>query len=117
MPTSMNSTASSRASPACQCSLPDAKLLEELGLALHYERVYRPGSGYIHFSLRQAIDELRTGAEVVPLEQPQPGLADEALGLAILTFGLFLELSDRTVRHGPGAAALEIVRASIAFNL
>jgi hypothetical protein len=96
---------------------PDAVLLKSLGLDVYYERLYRRGSGYLHFSLRTAIDELRSGAEVIALERPDPELSDDALSRAIFTYGLFLELSDKTVRHGLGAQVLEIVRASPAFEL
>jgi hypothetical protein len=93
----------------------DFDLLKSLGLTIYYERLYRLSSGYIHFSLRQAIDELRAAGEEVALERPEPELADEALRLAIVTFGLFLKLSQKTVEHNLGDRALEIIQRSAAF--
>jgi len=94
----------------------DFDLLKSLGLTVYYERLYRLSSGYVHFSLRQAIDELRTAGEEVALERPEPELAEEALRLAILTYGLFLKLSQKTVEHDLGTRGLSIIQSSPAFS-
>jgi len=38
--------------------------------------------------------------DVVVLEEGDPGLADEVMRLAIMTYGTLLEHSERTVAHG-----------------
>jgi hypothetical protein len=50
----------------------------------------------------------------LPFERPDPDLAREALWLALLTYGLFIEMSDRTVHHGLGPAVLTIFQRHIA---
>jgi hypothetical protein len=98
----------------------DRQLIEEeLRLHPHYWRVYVRGSGHVHFSLRSAIDEVRDAAakEVeLPFDRSNPELAREALLLSLLTYGLFMEASDRTVQHGLGPRILELVQASGVFG-
>lgn len=81
-----------------------------MNLAPLYARLYRPGSEHVHFSLQVAVDELR-GVESVTLEHGDRELADEALRLAILTYGVLLQLSEKTVGHGLHARVLERVQA------
>lgn len=88
----------------------DHDLLKGLNLTPFYVRLYRPGSEHVHFSLRIAVDELR-GAENVTLEHGDRDLADEALRLAILTYGVLLRHSEKTVQHGLSASALERTKA------
>jgi hypothetical protein len=88
----------------------DHDLLQALNLTPFYARLYRPGSEHVHFSLQVALDELR-GVEVVTLEHGDHELADEALRLAILTYGVLLQLSEKTVRHGVHGRVLERVQA------
>jgi hypothetical protein len=85
-------------------------LLKDLNLTPFYARLYRPGSDHVHFSLQIAIDELR-GVENVTLEHGDRQLADEALRLAILTYGVLLLHSEKTVQHGLAASALERTKA------
>jgi Family of unknown function (DUF5677) len=93
----------------------DRQLLEDLGLEVPYHRVYKLSSDHVHFSLSVAIDGLRDVDEV-PLEQDSPELADEALCLAILSLGLFLGFSEKTVKHGLEKPALELIGSSPAFT-
>jgi Family of unknown function (DUF5677) len=93
--------------------LPDDRaLLRSLNLEAFYARLYRPSSDHIHFSLQPAINELR-GAEVVMLETGDAELADEALKLAILTYGVLLQLSEKSVGHGLSQTYLERVRDAL----
>jgi hypothetical protein len=87
----------------------DHDLLESLNLKPFYARLYRPGSEHVHFSLNVAVDEMRD-ANVVRLEAGDPELADEALRLAIITYGQLLELSEKTVKHGLSARVIELVK-------
>lgn len=89
----------------------DRDLMQTTGMEAYYRRVYRLSSDYMHFSLGVAVDDLR-GVQTVELEQGDAALADEALRLAILTYGLLLELSEKTVRHGLAARVLELVEGS-----
>lgn len=93
----------------------DRQLLEQLNLHAWYHRLYRLSSDYAHFSLGVAIDELR-GAEEVHFDRDDSDLADEALRLSVLIFGLFLHLSDKTVAHGLRGRVLPIVKSSPAFS-
>lgn len=97
----------------------DRKMIEdELGLRPHLWRLYRPSSSFIHFSLRQAIDEIRaaaTAGEELTFDRPTPDLAREALALSVLTYGLLIELSEMSVGHGLGPRVLELVTEWPAF--
>lgn len=86
----------------------DRDLLTQLGLEVYYERFYRFGSEYTHFSVHLAVDELR-GVETVQLERPDAALADEALRYAILTYGVFLHMSERTIGHELGQRTLALI--------
>lgn len=74
-------------------------LLNEVNLAQFYARLYRPGSEHVHFSLSEAVGELR-GKPEVSLRQGDVVLADEALQLAILTYAVLINVSDKSLRHG-----------------
>lgn len=87
----------------------DHDLLAALKMSPFYARLYRPGSEHVHFSLNVAIDEMRD-VDVVLLEAGDPDLADEALQLAILTYGQLLELSEKTVKHGLSERVLELLK-------
>lgn len=93
----------------------DRQLLEQLNLHVYYHRLYRLSSDYAHFSLGVAIDELRDADEVT-FERDDSELADEALRMAILTYGVFLHLSQRTIGHDLGARALAVIQSSPAFS-
>jgi len=77
----------------------DRQLLAEVNLAAFYARLYRPGSEHVHFSLKDAVGELR-GTPEVSLRQGDRALADEAFHLAILTYAVLINISDKSVRHG-----------------
>jgi hypothetical protein len=88
----------------------DRALLEELGLAEFYARVYRSGSEHVHFSVKYAIRELR-GVDAVDLDSGDHELTDEALRLAIITYAVLFERSERTVEHGLAKQVRDRVRA------
>lgn len=50
------------------------------------------------------------GAETVELEAGGAELADEALRLAIITYGQLLEMSEKAVKHGLHQRVLERVK-------
>ena len=77
----------------------DRQLLEQLGMNEFYAPVYRLSSDYAHFSLGVAFDDIH-GREEVLFDKDDSELAIEALVLAIVIYGLFLHISDKTVRHG-----------------
>ena len=93
----------------------DRALLDDLGLGVWYDRLYRFSSDYVHFSLGVAINEIHDVDEA-HFDAKQPELADEGLYLAILVYGDFLRLSEKTVRHGLVPHVRRIVRASAAFK-
>jgi hypothetical protein len=92
----------------------DKDLLMALNLGAFYPRLYRLGSDYAHFSLGLAIGELQD-TEEVHFEKDDSELADEALRLATLTYGVFLQLSDEVLAHGLGDRVRRIIAASPAF--
>ena len=87
----------------------DTQLLHELGLNAFRERIYRTASNQVHFSLGAALEGIR-GVETVDPDVGDAKLADEALGLAILTYGLLLDRSEKSVRHGLTARCLELIK-------
>ena len=64
-----------------------------------YSRIYPHASEHVHFSLTAAVDGLRD-VEQVELDGPQWKAAAEALSLALLVFGFFLEASESLIGHG-----------------
>jgi hypothetical protein len=98
----------------------DRQLLEDeqLGLGPYYSRVYMPASGHVHYSLRSAVEEVQAANrthEDLDLDRRDYELAKEALRLAILTYGFFVEQSEKTLRHGLSAEVLSIIFDSDAF--
>jgi hypothetical protein len=93
---------------------PDRQLLELVGLEPFYHAFYRRLSDYQHFSLDMAIGEL-LGVEQLRLGQPEPELAREALKVAVLSYGVLLHLSERTLEHDLGQRTLSLVQASPDF--
>jgi hypothetical protein len=93
-------------SPSVQPLPSDRVLLKRLGLAVYYARVYRPGSDVIHYSIGSAtygfveFPEPEIGGGRVALKHPDAERAEEALALAAITYGEFLERCDPVVRHG-----------------
>src|SRR4051812_31410842 len=67
-------------------------------LASFHARLYGPGSEHVH-SQQVALGGLM-GIAHVDIDAGDPDLADEALWLAILTYGGLLELAEKSVRHG-----------------
>lgn len=91
----------------------DRKLLEEeLPLGVQYQHLYRPGSGFVHFRLRHAVDEVRAAAQTgssLLFERPESELANDALWLSILTYAVFLHAAEKTVQHGLGESIQEAI--------
>jgi hypothetical protein len=89
----------------------DASLLRQhVGLEAFHARLYRPSSEHVHFSQRVALDAV-AGIEQASLDDGDAELAEEALSLAIVTFGTLLELSERSVRHGLAQRVGDLARA------
>ena len=94
---------------------PDEQLLYQLGLAPFYPRAFRVASDVSHFSLGSAMHGF---TEAITLNSPQersvglrqlrPDHAEEALALAFIVYGEFLQRSEAVIGHGlaPRAAAL-----------
>ena len=84
----------------------DHDLLASLGLLAYYARVYRVASDVVHYSIGSALDgfldypDTVTGGGRVPLKHPRGEEAEEALALAAITYGEFLERSDPIIRNG-----------------
>ena len=85
---------------------PDRQLLEALGLAPYHARVYRLASDVAHYSIGSALDgfveypDRLSGGGRVALKRPDAEGAEEALALAAITYGEFLERSEPIIRHG-----------------
>jgi Family of unknown function (DUF5677) len=96
----------------------DADLLIAVGLNGYYARVYRLGSKHLHYTLQHATGELLAAVnagEDLPLERPDPELTAEALVLSILTYAMFLDAAEGTVKHGLTPRVAELLVASPAF--
>ena len=82
----------------------DRQVLEEVGIANFYERVYRMGSDFIHAGIDIPLKS--TAAERVD-EMSLRGdheLAEEALHMAFSVYGLFLSFASKTVVGGISTA-------------
>jgi hypothetical protein len=96
----------------------DRDLLAELGLAAYYARVYRLASDTVHYSIGSALHGFLEypdpviGGGRVQLKKPDGGRAEEALALAAITYGEFLDRCDPIIRHGISPAAQRLVRAT-----
>jgi hypothetical protein len=77
-------------------------------LTAYHARIYGPSSEHVHFSQQVAIGELH-GVTEFALDAGDPALADEALQLAILTYGMLLEVSEKSVRHGLAEPVAKLV--------
>jgi hypothetical protein len=84
----------------------DHDLLAALGLSAYYARVYRVASDIVHYSIGSALDgfveyprAFEGGGRVI-LKKPDAERSEEALALALTTYGEFLERCEPTVRHG-----------------
>jgi hypothetical protein len=84
----------------------DRHLLAELGLSAYYARLYRPASDTVHYSIGSALHgfieypDTEIGGGRVPLKNPDGQRAEEALALAAITYGEFLESCEPIIRHG-----------------
>jgi hypothetical protein len=89
----------------------DRDLLTDLGLAPYYARVYRLASDTVHYSIGSALHGFLEypdpviGGGRVPLKNPDGKRAEEALALAAITYGEFLERSEPIIRHGVSESA------------
>jgi hypothetical protein len=88
--------------------------LQELNIIPFYTRVYRPGSDVAHYSIGSALDGFAelTHEELigsVSLEMPDPERAADVLIRAALTYGMFLEKSEPTIRHGLTAGIVKLM--------
>jgi hypothetical protein len=86
---------------------PDRQLFECLEMEAFHARVYAPASDLAHFSLAFAIGDLLT-VESTPLEAPDWPRSEEALEMAIISFGLFLVKAEKSMQHGLGERVREI---------
>jgi hypothetical protein len=84
----------------------DHDLLAAMGLSAYYARVYRVASDVVHYSIGSALDgfveypDRIEGGGRVSLKRPDAERAEEALGLAAVTYGEFLEQCELVIRHG-----------------
>jgi hypothetical protein len=83
----------------------DHDLLRALDLSVYYARVYRLASEVVHYSIGSALDGFieypdRSGGGRVVLTMTDADRAEEALALAAITHGEFLERSEPVIRHG-----------------
>jgi hypothetical protein len=85
---------------------PDREMLAALGLSVYYARVYRLASDVVHYSIGIALDgfveypDKIVGGGRVALKRPDAERAEEALTLAAITYGEFLERCEPVIRHG-----------------
>jgi hypothetical protein len=94
----------------------DQDLASMLDLAHFYSRVYRSTSDATHWGtqtmlagfLEQPTTATGEGA-TISLDLPDEERASEALGLAALTYGAFLDLCDSVVKHGVTARVASIL--------
>jgi Family of unknown function (DUF5677) len=85
---------------------------------LMYARIYRPTSHVTHFGLgavARGLDRAHDAdADPAPLtlDRVDDGEAAEALGLAIVVFGAFLDFSDPVIGHDAAAEVARIIDAA-----
>jgi Family of unknown function (DUF5677) len=96
-------------------ALPDDRgIAKQLELDDFYTRIYRPGSEVSHYSIGTMLDgflELTHDQIIGPvaLDMPDPEKAENVLGMAALTYALFLHLSEKVIRHGLGSKARDLL--------
>ena len=88
----------------------DRSIAGELELDHFYTRIYRRDSDVSHYSIGTMLDgflELTQDEIIgsVSLEKPDPKKAAIVLGMAAITYGAFLHLSDKIIGHGLGRKA------------
>ncbi len=91
----------------------DRAILEAADMQAFHARIYASASEHVHFSLSTAVHGL-SGDHTVRLEEPRWDIAEEAMQLALLVFGFFLEQSDALIGHGLTEHAARIAEAAIA---
>jgi len=82
---------------------------------LVYARIYRTTSDVAHYGIGAALEgfaALPSAADLgeLPLHHPDEKRAAEALGLALVTYGVFLELSEPIVHHGLADQVAQLIR-------
>jgi Family of unknown function (DUF5677) len=92
----------------------ERKLLSQLGLRPYYARVYKLASDRVHYSIGSALggflpggfpDRLTGAGGQVALELRDDEGAEEALALATIVYGQFLEKCEAVIPHGVTASA------------
>jgi len=85
-------------------AMKDADVAADVGMGVHYARVYRPGSDASHWgigAILYSFVELTKGRiPPVTLYRLDPGKAREVLGLAIAIYGEFLLRAENVVKFG-----------------
>jgi Family of unknown function (DUF5677) len=94
---------------------PDRNMLESLNLDIFYHRLYRMASDFEHFSFGVAVTEMQTG-KAIHFEPSDFTLANEGLLLAIVTYGMFLDFSEKTVKHGIKSSIEALIRGHAVFG-
>jgi hypothetical protein len=84
---------------------PDRQILQSLGLEVYHARVYRLASDVVHYSMGSALDGFveypnQLGGGRVWLKRTDADGAEEALTLATIIYGEFLERSEPLIGHG-----------------
>jgi hypothetical protein len=82
---------------------------------LVYARIYRTTSDVAHYGIGAALTgfadlALEAPQVIVPLEAVDEGRAAEVLGLGLVTYGAFLDLSEPTIHHGLSQAVNNLVK-------
>ena len=80
---------------------PEEQIARAVDFGPFYPRVFRPTSSVAHYSIWSALDGyVELGTPTVSLELPHAERAEEALELACIVYGAFLEKSDPIIKHG-----------------
>jgi hypothetical protein len=99
----------------------DRELLDTLGLGTFYARVYKLASEVVHYSIGSALDgflvegfpdRLTGSGGRVALDIRDDDRAEEALALAAIIYGEFLERCEALIPHGVTAA---VRREAVAY--
>jgi uncharacterized protein DUF5677 len=85
----------------------DRSILTDVQMKPFHARIYASASEHVHFSLSTAVHSL-SGVDTIHLEEPRWDIAEEALHLALLVFGFFLEQTDSLIGHGLTESAVRI---------
>jgi Family of unknown function (DUF5677) len=89
---------------------PEEQIAKAVGFDAFYPRVFRPTSAIAHYSIWSALDGfIELGVPTISLDLPAPERAQEALELATVVYGAFLEKSDPIIKHGVSSAAHQLM--------